>query len=159
MKLKNIIDEDFQDYKKPSMMLATCFCDWKCLVEKDLDIHICQNSELAHQDNIEVSVDKIINRYLSNPITQAIVIAGLEPIKQLLEILFFIYQFRKKCNDDVVIYTGYYPEEIIEEVEMLKKYNNIFIKFGRYIPNSNGIWDEVLGVYLVSQNQFAIKIS
>jgi pyruvate-formate lyase-activating enzyme len=159
MKLKDIIDEDFQDYKKPSMMLATCFCDWKCLIEKDLDIHICQNSELAHQDNIEVSVDKIIDRYLNNPITQAVVIAGLEPLLQADEVIEFIKKFREKCDADIVLYTGYYPEEIAKYLFILKEYSNIIIKFGRFQVDSKVKYDEVLGVYLSSENQYAIKFT
>ena len=52
IRLKSIIDESFQDYKKPSMMLAMCKCDWKCLKEQCLDYSICQNSELVKQENI-----------------------------------------------------------------------------------------------------------
>lgn len=161
MELKGIIDEDFVNYKKPSMFLATCYCDWKCLAEKNLDTSICQNSELANQENIEISVDKIIERYLNNPITQAIVIGGLEPIKQFDELLDFIFQLRikHKCNDDVVIYTGYYPIEIVYQAVLLSKYKNIIVKFGRFETNSDKRFDEILGVWLSSSNQRAEKIS
>jgi len=155
MKLKAIIEEDFVNYKKPSMLLATCYCDWKCLTEKNLDIHICQNSELALQKNIEVSVDEIIERYLDNPITNAVVIAGLEPMKQFDEVYEFIEAFRQKINDDIVIYTGYYPEEIQDKINKLKKFNNIIMKYGRYEPNKPKRYDEVLGIWLISDNQYA----
>ena len=157
MKIKYIIDENFQDYKKPSMMLATCCCDWKCLKELNLDISICQNSQIAQQKNIEVSIENIINRYLNNPITQAVVIGGLEPMLQYEEILEFVKQFRQYSNDDIVIYTGYYPEEIQDKIKELIQYKNIIIKFGRYIPNKDKRFDEVLGVWLASDNQFAVK--
>lgn len=157
MKIKYIIDENFQDYKKPSMMLATCCCDWKCLKELNLDISICQNSQIAQQKNIEVSIESIIDRYLNNPITQAVVIGGLEPMLQYEEVLEFIKQFRKYSNDDIVIYTGYYPEEIQDKIKELIQYKNIIIKFGRYIPNKDKRFDEVLGVWLASDNQFAVK--
>jgi pyruvate-formate lyase-activating enzyme len=161
MKLKNIIDEDFINYKKPSMMLAMCYCDWKCLTEKNLDLSICQNSELAHQDNIEVSTISIVSRYLHNPITKAIVIAGLEPFLQIDEVIDFIRKLRIiAMNDDmVVIYTGYYPEEIQERIYQLKQYKNIIVKFGRYIPDNKPHYDKVLGVKLASDNQYAVKIS
>lgn len=159
MKLKSIIDEDFINYKKPSMMIATCKCNWKCLTEKNLDIHICQNSDLAHQNNIEVSINNIIGRYLDNPITKAIVIAGLEPMLQFNEMLEFIKAFREKSQDDIVIYTGYYPEEIREELNILQQINNIIVKFGRFIPNASKVFDKVLGIELASDNQYAIKIS
>ena len=161
MKLKEIIDEDFINYKKPSMFLATCYCDWKCLTEKNLDINICQNSELVNQENIEISVDKIIERYLNNPISQAIVVGGLEPFKQSEEVIDLIHQLRIKfqCEDDVIIYTGYRPDEILYELYKLKRYENIVIKFGRFEINSDKKFDEILGVQLNSSNQWAEKIS
>ena len=36
---------------------------------------------------------------------------------------------------------------------------NIIIKFGRFIPNQEGHYDEVLGINLASKNQFGEKIS
>ena len=159
IRLKSILDETFQDYKKPSMLLATCICDWKCLKEQNLDISICQNSELAKQNNIDISIDEIVNRYINNSITQAIIIAGLEPMLQFEEVLNFVKVFRNKNDDDIVIYTGYYPDEVINEIEQLKQYKNIIVKYGRYIPNKSKRYDEILGIELVSDNQFAIKIS
>lgn len=159
MLIKDIVDEDFVNYKKPSMFIAMCNCDWKCLTEKNLDISICQNSELAHQDNIEVSVDKIIERYLNNPITKAVVIAGLEPMLQFAEILEFVKEFRKQSEDDIVIYTGYNLNEVYDFVMKLREYKNIIIKFGRYVPDDRRRYDEVLGIHLASYNQYAIKIS
>jgi pyruvate-formate lyase-activating enzyme len=159
IRLKNIIDEDFQDYKKPSMMLSTCQCNWKCLVEQKLDISICQNSDIAKQKDIDIPINNIVDRYIKNSITKAVVIGGLEPLLQFEEVLQFIQCFRKKCEDDIVIYTGYYPHEIKEEIIKLKHYKNIIIKFGRYKENESKRFDNVLGVWLVSRNQFAIKIS
>ena len=157
MKIKYIIDENFQDYKKTSMMIAMCSCDWKCLKELNLDISICQNSQIAQQKNIEVSIESIIDRYLNNPITQAVVIGGLEPMLQFDEVLEFIKQFRQYSDDDIVIYTGYYPEEIQDKIKELIQYKNIIIKFGRYIPDKDKRFDEVLGIWLASDNQFAAK--
>ena len=159
MIIKQIVDEVFQDYKKPAMMISSCLCDWKCLKEQSLDFSICQNSKLALQKDILLSNKTIIDRYISNPITQAIVIAGLEPFLQFEEIIEFISQFREVCNDDIVIYTGYYPNEIEKEINILKQYKNIIIKFGRFKTDSNKKFDKILGVELVSDNQFAEKIS
>ena len=110
MKIKAIIEEDFINYKKTSMLLGTCFCNWKCLKEKNLDISICQNIELARTNIIDIPNDKIIKRYIENSITHAIVIAGLEPFLQFQEVYDFIRDFREQSQDDVVIYTGYYPD-------------------------------------------------
>ena len=159
IRLKGIMDENFQDYKKTSMMLITCICDWKCLVEKGLDISICQNSTLASQKTIDVPIDVIIDRYLSNTITSAIVIGGLEPFLQFDEIIDFVQQLRVKSTDDIVIYTGYYGEEIQEYIGLLQEYSNITIKFGRFKPNSGERYDEILGISLASDNQYAVEIS
>lgn len=159
MWLKQLMDENFQDYRKTSMMLATCKCDWKCPKEGGFDISVCQNSELANQKNIEVSIDYIIDRYLNNPITKAIVIGGLEPMLQFDEVLEFIKSFRLRSEDDVVIYTGYYPDEILDKLSKLVEYKNIIVKFGRYKEDSKKIFDEVLGIELISENQYAIRVS
>jgi hypothetical protein len=76
------------------------------------------------------------------------------------EVYNLISYFRQKnCNDDFVIYTGYYPNEVENYVEKLKKFKNIVIKFGRFIPKSASVFDKILGVKLASKNQFAEKIS
>ena len=102
----------------------------------------------------------LTERYLSNPITSAIVIGGLEPFDQEKEVFNLIEEFRQKTDDDIVIYTGFYPEEIEFQVRALAaRHKNIIIKFGRYVPNKPKRYDEVLGVTLASDNQFAVKIS
>ncbi len=159
MKIKKIIDEVFQDYKKPAMMIAMCKCDWKCLKEQGLDISLCQNYETKNEKIIDIPVNFIINRYINNKITKAIVINGLEPFLQFDEILEFIKEFRLVSDDDIVIYTGYYPEELTKELAILNKNKNIIVKFGRYIPDRNKKYDNILGIELISDNQFALKIS
>ena len=61
LKIKTIIDEDFVNYKKPSMFIATAECDWKCCKECGKDI--CQNMQLAQMPNIEISPEAIIARF------------------------------------------------------------------------------------------------
>ena len=159
MKIKGLQDEDFVNYKKPSMFIGTSLCDWKCCNEQCLDKDICQNSSLANSKTIDISADEIYRRYINNPITKAVVIGGLEPILQFTEVLDLIYTFRNNgCFDDFVIYTGYYPSEIKEQLKKLFKFNNIIIKFGRYIPHDTSRHDEVLGINLASSNQFAQTI-
>ena len=80
---------------------------------------------------------------------------------QKQDIFDFISCLREKGNqDDVVIYTGYYPEELSDFIKRLKKakFQNIFFKFGRFVPNQKPHYDEVLKVDLASDNQFAQKI-
>ena len=159
MKVKKIIDEVFQDYKKPAMMIAMCKCDWKCLKEQRLDVSLFQNYELRNEKNIDIAVNFIIDRYINNSITKVVIINGLEPFLQFDEVLEFIKKFRLVSDDDIVIYTGYYPEELTEKLIILNKYKNIIVKFGRYIPDRNKKYDDLLGVELISDNQFALKIS
>lgn len=160
MKIKGLQDEDFVNYKKPSMFIGTSLCDWKCCNEQCLDKSICQNSSLANSKTIDVSADEIYRRYINNPITKAVVIGGLEPMLQFSEVLDLVKIFRDSdCNDDIVIYTGYYKEEIADKIPLLSKYKNIVIKYGRYIQNQEKHYDEVLGVWLASDNQYAERIS
>lgn len=161
MKVKDIRDEVFQDYKKPSMLISMCECDWKCFTERGLNPSICQNSAIAQQPDINVSIPDICDRYITNFITFAVVIGGLEPMLQFGEVIEFIRCLREDClvDDDVVIYTGYYPEEIQDELDQLSQYKNIIVKFGRYRTDLQPHFDEVLGITLASSNQYALKIS
>jgi hypothetical protein len=95
---------------------------------------------------------------MNNPITKAIVCGGLEPFDSWIELLDFIKEFRYYSDDDIVIYTGYKEEEIVDKVNVLKSYEPIIIKFGRYIPGQQSHYDEVLGINLASNNQYAKTI-
>lgn len=159
MRIKDIVDENFQDYKKTSMFICTCFCDGKCYRELGLDPSTCQNEKIQSQPTFEVEDDKIVRRYIDNPITSAIIIGGLEPFAQYQEVLSLIEEFRKYTLDDIVLYTGFNKDEILDKIEELKKFPNIVIKYGRYIPNRPLRYDEVLGITLASDNQYAEKIS
>lgn len=157
MILKGIIEEDFINYKKPSMFLAFPHCTFKC--EKECGIHCCQNSELAAREGIEVSYDEIVERYIDNNITQSLVFGGLEPFDSFDEMVCLIERVREKTQDDIVIYTGYNEDEVADKLDVLRKYKNIIVKFGRYRPNDTKKYDEVLGINLASSNQYAKKIS
>ena len=159
MIVKQILDEDFVNYKKPSMFIGFPSCTFKCEIE--CGEHCCQNSALAQSPNIEVSVDNIVQRYLSNPITSAIVCGGLERMDSFEDLWRFIFHLRVKgCTDDVVIYTGYYENEIPQEhLNRLSLVPNIIIKFGRFKPNEEKHYDNILGVLLASNNQYARRIS
>lgn len=177
MIVKQIVDEDFVNYKNPSMFIAFPNCSWKC--EKECGKRVCQNGTLATSPDIEIDVEKIVARYMNNPITNAIVLGGLEPFDSFFDLYNFVSCLREKCSDDIVIYTGYTKEELINkkvDVEtticdgyifsfdtnylyLIEAFCNIVIKFGRYIPNQEPHFDEVLGVNLASNNQYAEKLS
>lgn len=161
MIVKTIVDEDFVNYKVPSMYIGTAYCDGKCCREAGIPLSVCQNDAWRGSATIAMDDDNIIQRYLSNDITKALCFAGLEPFEQFDELLCLVSKLRTEyhCNDTVVIYTGYNSTEIMSEVDTLKKFENIVIKFGRYVPNQSKHFDEVLGVYLASDNQYAERIS
>lgn len=168
MKVKGIDENDFVNYKKPSMFIAFNTCTWKC-GRAD-----CQNSALALSEDIEVNKEEICERYIKNPITEAFVFGGLEPFDSFMDLLSLVDCIRNKynINDDIVIYTGYTEGELRtgefgkdHEVSrqnfnyLISSYKNIIIKFGRYIPNEGTHFDRTLGVNLASNNQYAEKMS
>ena len=157
IKVKAFIDEDFVNYKKASMFIGFPSCSWKC--EKECGKRVCQNGTLATSKSIEVGVKSIVNRYINNNITSAIVCGGLEPFDSWDELFLLITYLRVRTQDDIVIYTGYYKEEIQDYIDKLTYFSNIIVKFGRYIPGHEKHYDDVLGVYLASDNQYAEKIS
>ena len=61
------------------------------------------------------------------------------------------------CDDDIVIYTGYTEEEAnnFQLFKDLLELGNVVIKYGRFRPNQISHYDEVLGVNLASDNQYA----
>ena len=160
MFVKAIQDEDFVNYMEPSMFIALGHCNWKCCKEANIPVSVCQNSELASAPDIEISYEDIYNRYNRSKLTSAIVIGGLEPMCVSGHIINLISYFRAQgCDDTFVIYTGYYPREIPAIVTQLAKFPNIIIKYGRYVPNTQKRFDPVLGVTLISDNQYAERIS
>jgi hypothetical protein len=156
MKVLGIIDEDLVNYKVPSMVIEMPKCDFKC--DKECGMRVCQNSALAAAPPQEINIMDIILRYVKNDITSAIVFQGLEPFDSWDDLLLFCKLFRYYCNiPTIVIYTGYKEEEIKDKVKILQKCcGNFIIKYGRYIPNQESHYDEILGVELASPNQYAV---
>ena len=157
MIIKDIVTTDFVNYKKPSLYIAMPNCSFKC--DKENGNQYCQNWQLTKQPNIEICSVDLIEKYYDSKIDQSVVFGGLEPFDSWKDLYEFIYVFRQTYQDDVVIYTGYTEEEIAEQVDCLKFFSNIIIKFGRYRPNQEKHFDDLLGVYLASDNQYAKKIS
>lgn len=160
MEVLDIIEEDFVNYRKPCMTIMFPYCSFKC--NKEAGRKVCQNAEFADADIKEIDRDEIIERYLANPITEAVVMQGLEPFDSYDELYSFIYKFTEVSNDDIVIYTGYNEEEIedaIEDLVSIIEGNTLIIKFGRFIPDDKPVKDDVLGVTLMSSNQYATIVT
>ena len=161
MRVKFIKDEDFVNFKKPCMFIGTISCTFKCCKDANISCEICQNFPWSKNPIITIDDDSLCRRYLTNPITKGIVFGGLEPLDQFEDVMDVISKLREdyKCLDPIIIYTGYNKDEVKDKIERLVNYENIYVKFGRYVPNQQEHYDEVLGDKLVSDNQYGEKIS
>lgn len=152
MKVKNVVFEDFVNYKEAALFIIMPNCSFKC--DKENGTQICQNWSLRKEPDIEISNEELIKRFDENPITKAIIFGGLEPFDSEEDLQNFLKTFRKAHNEVVVIYTGYTEEEVKEKFGWIFQYKNLVIKFGRFRPNEENHYDEVLGVNLASHNQY-----
>lgn len=152
---KGIVEEDFIQYSKPTMFITNTACDLKC--EKECGIKCCANNQLFKEPTITPTFDSIIQRYLNNSITKSITLGGLEQFDTPEQLLRFIEAIRRYTSDDVVIYTGYTEEELQDNPyhKRIIALSNIIIKYGRFRPNQTPHHDEILGVNLASDNQYA----
>ena len=156
MIVKDIIMEDFANYKLPSMFVICPYCDFKC--DKENGQPICQNSQVAKLPNINLSDDYIVDAYKNNNISQAIVFGGLEPfnsddLQQLIKKIRFV------TADPIIIYTGFTETEVKHYFSWIYNINNVIIKFGRFVPEQPSHFDEILGVRLASLNQYALHVN
>lgn len=156
MRCMAILEEDFVNYKKPSMLIGFPTCTMKC--NKDAKKRVCQNEEFNDKGELYISPERIVKHYLGNSLTEAFVFGGLEPFDSFDDLLILVDEIRKHVKDEVVIYTGYEKDEIIDKLQALKNYENIIVKFGRFIPDSEPKFDELLGVTLQSENQYSERL-
>jgi len=153
-RIKGIIFEDLVNYKKPCLTIQMPFCNFKC--DKECGEPVCQNSDLIKQLDIYVDINEIVEWYCNvNKIDEAIVFQGLEPFDSWTDLRQWIYTFRQHTNDDIIIYTGYNKNEIEWKLNELKKFDNIIIKYGRFVPHKESHYDKILGIELASPNQYA----
>lgn len=159
MIVKDVVETDTVNYKKTSMFIIFPKCNFKCDILNKCKV--CQNSHLAKEPDIEVDIFELARKYIMNDLTEAIVCGGLEPLDSFKDVLLFIWTLRVffQCDDDVVIYTGYDKDEIDDKIKRLQEFKNIIIKFGGFIMNKPSRYDDVLGVTLASDNQYAERIS
>jgi len=157
MLLKGCNEEDFTNYKKAAMFIIFPYCDFKC--DKESGTQLCQNWSLSKQAAVDVPISLLVDHYINNPITHAVVCGGLEPMKSFTDLLELVKTLRDVTDDDIIIYTGYTEDEVADKIDILKQYKNIIVKFGRFRPNQKSHFDEVLGINLISDNQYAKQIS
>lgn len=153
MKVRGLVDYDICNYKVPSIFIIFPYCSFKC--DHEYGRPICQNSSLVDEPIIEINTRDIIVHYLNNPLTHALVCGGLEPFDSKEDLYELINAFRNVSKDPIIIYTGYNEYELEEDIKKLKEFNNIIIKFGRFIPNDKGRYDSNLGKIISSRNQYS----
>lgn len=158
IQVRTIAQEDFSHYKEPAMVIGMPYCDWKC--EKECGQAVCHNAPLSKLPIQELCIDDLVTMYLNNPITSAVVFAGLEPLGSFDEIIDFLDTLRRKrhCKDPVIIYTGYRRDEIHYALRVLAKYENVIVKLGRYVPGRESHMDPILGVPLANPEQYAVRL-
>jgi hypothetical protein len=140
------------------MLVGFPSCNWKC--EKECGKKgLCQNAALATSPSIETSAEKIVDLYMSNSLSHALVCGGLEPFDSWTDLYELVEKFRSKTDDPVIIFTGYNKSEVSSFISDLKQFSNIIIKFGRFVPDQENHYDEILGISLASPNQYAERIS
>ena len=153
MELISIVDNDELLYKKKSLVLNFPTCDMKCGKKR------CCNAFMLEQEPQSFKISEVIDAYMSNEQTKAIVCSGLEPFDSWHDLQSFIMNIRYYTPDDIVIYTGYSEEELKDKIPWISVYENIIIKFNRHIAKQSPHYDELLGVNLSSSNQYAKCIS
>ncbi len=160
IEVKGIIWEDMVNYKKICTTLMFPQCNFKC--DRENGVQICQNRGLAAAPSQTVLINGFMRRYLKNPITEAIVLQGLEPLDSLVSVYTVAAALSDfKCQDDFIIYTGYNKTEISPDIIQRIASSvpgHFIIKWGRYIPNQEKHYDPVLGIYLSSDNQYGERI-
>ena len=156
MKLKGIIDYDCVNYKDACMTLMFPYCSFKC--DRENGCNVCQNSSLAEEKTLDISMEYIVKIFNDNPLTHAICFQGLEPLDSWDELKDFITLFRSQSTAPIVIYTNYNKEKIENKIEWLKEQKPMKIKYGRFVPNQQPHYDAVLGVNLASDNQYAEEL-
>lgn len=161
MRVKTIVMEDFTNYKKPVMFIGCISCNGKCCTEGGFPLSVCINDEWRNKEVVEVDDDYIITRYINNPITKGICFGLLEPFEQFEELLKFVKCLREthNCNDEIIVFTGFLEHEIRDKITILSQYKNIIVKFGRFKPNQEKHYDDVLGVWLANPEQYGKAIS
>lgn len=172
MKLFDVKTDDITDYKETSLLLCFPHCSGKCTG--------CHSQHLItkyqeHPEEIKnyplISICKLYNQLDTH---SAIVMAGLEPLDSLEDVLSVIQCITAICDKHTtfVIYTGYNKQEYTQKFEkkivdtlinfndIYSKLNDLVVKVGRYDKtdsSDSGYFNYTLGVKLATSNQITMK--
>lgn len=112
IRLSGVINESIVDGPGFRYVIFTQGCKKSCFM--------CHNAETQPLDaGYEEDLDKVVNDWQGNPLLQGITISGGEPFLQPEAVLYLIKK-AKETNLDVVVYSGYYIEE-------LRRFNNEYV--------------------------------
>ena len=87
----------------------------------------------------EISVDKILELIKKNKLPiDGFTISGGEPFEQAVELLELLAKLNE-LSDDIIVYTGYYLEELVVKIPNLNEYLDLISVLidGRYIDELN----------------------
>lgn len=132
-------------------------CDFKCCPHNH---QLCHNEPLRSTPVIVVQISEIVKQYLSQQLSTSLTLQGLEPLDNMDGVLWLLWYFRRKSKDPIFIWTGYEEEEVATLIGLVRflQWKSIFLKMGRYRWGEKPHYDENLGVFLASPNQYCKKI-
>ena len=119
---------------------------------KDID------TEEINNDEDDIGMCKLVLRKLIKDFTYERVLSVIPKQNKYLNSLLerpldtLLKKYPKEIVDKAM-------EELKDEIPLLHQFDNIIIKFGRFIPNTPHIFDAILGVELASNNQHAVWYS
>ena len=106
IRLSGLIEESIVDGPGFRFVIFTQGCPKRCFM--------CHNAETQSMDGGYVEkLDNITKKWKGNPLLKGITISGGEPFIQPDKVLYLIKE-AKKDNLDVVIYSGFYYEELVD---------------------------------------------
>jgi len=112
IRLSGVINESIVDGPGFRYVIFTQGCKKRCFM--------CHNAETQPLDaGYEEDLENIVEDFKKNPLLQGITISGGEPFLQPEAVLYLIKK-AKETNLDVIVYSGYYIEE-------LKRFNNKYV--------------------------------
>jgi len=113
----------------------------------------CINESLKNQSYTYMYCHDIINEVKNNSLNEGVIFGGLEWTHQLNDLKNLVDEaFKNKLK--VMIYTG--SDDPGELVKLFGIYEGLYIKYGRYIENSD--YTIEYGVKLASKNQKIIRL-
>ena len=129
LRISGIINESIVDGPGIRLVVFAQGCKHNCLECHNPETHSLEGGYL-------ISIDEIVERVRKNPLLQGVTFSGGDPFEQA-HIFGILAKLVKEMGLDVVTYTGYLYEKILDEIEhkkdwdMLLKHSDIIVD-GKY---------------------------